>query len=453
MSSWEGWWERRFHVQRGRLEGGDLKEQGLKDEDLLSLAAYFRDKFLPESRASLKLDWRAPIRFDTLNLGKNDLGDAGVRALVDALLEHQVHVHRLWLHNNWIGEEGASAVAELIEKGAGPLDEVHLSHNQLSKFEVRKLLVATAHRRDYPLNGTRPLWLRVEHNPACENLSVDLMREADQRLASIRKEKGLLPDGVDECMICVVPWISHGCKASYCRRVHRYGPIVHLPYFWDRTKEKAKGSRGDEEKEYYTGPRSSTARGWESHAAASRHAPQLWSADQDGASQWSGDQDGASQWSGDQGGAAQRWSRHKPSAAGGDGQEARALWRGAHSDRQEGAGGQKALSASEKWLTPQDDLRAEDAQSNPEHYAPAAADQDELDEGEEALLLDELEACLRGEYRSEDQDAEQSGLHLPQEDEKDAVPAAWPSWSEVVSARGAGSEGAKLAELAARAPA
>lgn len=142
-------------------------------------------------------------------------------------------------------------MADLIENSVGALEEVHLSHNRLSKYEVRQLLEATARRKEYPLHGSRPLWLRVEHNPACDNLSVDLMAEADRKLASIRKEMSLLPAGVSENMICVVPWVSDGCRASYCRRAHRYGPIVHLPYFWDRTKEKK--ARGDE-KEYYKGP-------------------------------------------------------------------------------------------------------------------------------------------------------------------------------------------------------
>lgn len=65
--------------------------------------------------AALIREARAPA-LETLYLGCNHIGEAGLSALVDALARDDSPVRALWLKRNPIGPEGASRIAELLRR-------------------------------------------------------------------------------------------------------------------------------------------------------------------------------------------------------------------------------------------------------------------------------------------------------------------------------------------------
>jgi len=242
-----------FSIHRGELYVDSLKARGLGDTELLRL---LREELsverLAEWRTALRLSQaRRVLTLRELNLGQNRISIKGVWALSKALLQAGLALRKLWLEKNHLGPGAGEPVATLLEYAPEPLEELHLSHNFLNKLDVQRLLIAVARRKEYPLKGLtsrRPLWLRVEKQQDAKNwedfgrsegwnwtLTQTMLQEANRQLVAIRQQKGFLPKSVTEVrLICVVPWKSGGCKASHCNHAREYGPIVHLPYFWQQ---------------------------------------------------------------------------------------------------------------------------------------------------------------------------------------------------------------------------
>ena len=68
-----------------------------------------------------------------LHLYRNQIGDAGISALVDALSRGALpQLEKLWLGGNSIGDVGLSALADVVSRGALPaLEKLFLDSNQI----------------------------------------------------------------------------------------------------------------------------------------------------------------------------------------------------------------------------------------------------------------------------------------------------------------------------------
>jgi len=105
-----------------------------------------------------------------MELQENNIDDEGIEILVNFLVKNQdaVVLKKLKLWNNKIGDKGAFALANLIEKSPYAITEVHLSHNRITVEGAKKLLEAVSKCGHYPRNiGVKevsPLWMRLEWN-------------------------------------------------------------------------------------------------------------------------------------------------------------------------------------------------------------------------------------------------------------------------------------------------
>ena len=92
--------------------------RGLTDNDCAAIGVVV----LPAVRSGLT----------SINLGHNEIGDAGARALASALAEGASALRRLLLHENHIGSSGLSALATAFAPGgADGLVELRLSFNRI----------------------------------------------------------------------------------------------------------------------------------------------------------------------------------------------------------------------------------------------------------------------------------------------------------------------------------
>ena len=132
-------------------------------------------------------------KWDALSLAKQELADSDVVTLglkkagthygevdvsqnhltakgLDPLVKFGIRCPELRVFKafkNQIGDDGARHIARLITSCAC-LEEIHLSHNQLTCKGVR-IIVAAASNRDKQLS---PLWLRLEHNLVTEPMAL-----------------------------------------------------------------------------------------------------------------------------------------------------------------------------------------------------------------------------------------------------------------------------------------
>ncbi len=100
----------------------------------------------------------ATIALDTVDLSCNEIGDRGLAALVELLVELSPKV--LQLFRNRISD--VSPVERLLAKGC--LRELHLSNNKVPVAVATQLVVAAARAVDengahhYPIGDVEPLW-------------------------------------------------------------------------------------------------------------------------------------------------------------------------------------------------------------------------------------------------------------------------------------------------------
>lgn len=186
-----------------------------------------------------------PCHGISVDLSRNIIGDDGCRAFVQVLESLNVPVHTLMLFGNRISHEGAAALAGYLIQH--PIEELHLSHNQIDKQGAMKIIRAVAvscdsHGRPiYPLRGVggmpcKPLWLRLEHN-AIEVAwnEEDTWRKAEEEMRQLRCERGLLDPGMEAPMLCPAPY-GCGCESKRCSRMVlgsdgvALGPLVQVPW-------------------------------------------------------------------------------------------------------------------------------------------------------------------------------------------------------------------------------
>jgi len=118
-------------------------------------------------------EWPA-LTASTLNLSRNELGDEGVRCVVEYLRRREIAVQVVKLFKNNIGDVGAWAIGQLLAHAREPVQEVHLSHNRITEQGACSIFEAIARSGRYPYQmersgrresvGLKPVWLRMEYN-------------------------------------------------------------------------------------------------------------------------------------------------------------------------------------------------------------------------------------------------------------------------------------------------
>lgn len=246
--------EQIFYEKGKELFARSLQGEQIDDGRLSKLIAFMMTQRIPRFRKQMCIGPSIPVCLHELDLGKNNIGDSGIRELVGALLKDCIELRVLKLHRNRIGSAGAQEVKHFIEKVTRPPEELHLSHNCLGPPDARRLFVAVARRREYPLRGSHPLWLRLERQQdyslwnsfeGDQQARWDRMKEmigfADTRLLEVRSEMGYkLPreGGPLICQVLYRRWQAGArvCKSKWCCYAESdgTGPILHLPYMWDQ---------------------------------------------------------------------------------------------------------------------------------------------------------------------------------------------------------------------------
>jgi len=102
-----------------------------------------------------------------LDFSNNGLTDDGINTIVDFLIQHKKPVKKIKLYGNKM--ISADGIIRLLEdpvcglQNEHHLQELHLSHNEISLPAMEELLDAIAALKP-PGPISQPLWLRVEKN-------------------------------------------------------------------------------------------------------------------------------------------------------------------------------------------------------------------------------------------------------------------------------------------------
>lgn len=220
------------------------ERRGLRDVDVLDLVLELRrvgEKMLADQArngAGLKAGTRVLVDL-CLEENFGSLSDAGICTLCTSLgaLSTILQPRILRMHANSITDVGAKAIAGLLSAVRWPVEEIHLSHNQVTAHGAADLILATldasdAGRPRYPRSAKPgagpevhgravPLWLRMEFNLI--------------ELEALRNRLG----HAALAAVCVVSSVTRGsgpfhCSVHHCRRCGSDGrvrlPAVHLPY-------------------------------------------------------------------------------------------------------------------------------------------------------------------------------------------------------------------------------
>ncbi|KAL6766551.1 hypothetical protein ACKKBG_A36475 [Auxenochlorella protothecoides x Auxenochlorella symbiontica] len=142
----------------------------------------------------------------SLRLERLELGDEEVACVAAWCLAHRSRaaVRKLWLFDNKCGDRGAVAVAGILHLG---LEEIHLSHNQLTMVGARALMDSVQSTTPLP---AKPLWLRLEWNRIS-------LTDLGQYLEAQHAERGLLadiPEGLDPGSTPALPHMPSYLAAS-----------------------------------------------------------------------------------------------------------------------------------------------------------------------------------------------------------------------------------------------
>jgi len=192
-----------------------FKSRGLRDKDV----------------DELRLD-REGNHYHEVDFSQNDLSSKGLQRVLDFCHSCE-NIRVLKLFKNRIDDEGALGIAELI-KARPSLEEIHLSHNNITGDGVQKLVSAGCSGKASD-SRRAPLWLRIEQNDVSD---VDqLLRSLGHNKRRVCEKKG--PK-------CTNRHCENNCK-------------VHIPHirkqYHNHRDDRREGQRGDD---------------WEAHGGESR---------------------------------------------------------------------------------------------------------------------------------------------------------------------------------------
>lgn len=184
-----------------------------------------------------------------IDMSSNQLTDEGFRHFMELLHDLCLPVQRFKLHKNSLGDGAASLLAQYMREYT--VQEIHLSHNILSRVGVEELLRAAAAAAEldqarYPIHlkdGGRPapLWLRLHENQAegVDKHLKELMlqeRRASGHLSEAAKKPPILACYAEK---------NQGCDCFHCSKLCpgealgvAIGPVVHVPLLWQQRREK-----------------------------------------------------------------------------------------------------------------------------------------------------------------------------------------------------------------------
>ncbi|CAK0899299.1 unnamed protein product [Prorocentrum cordatum] len=177
----------------------------------------------------------------SLSLSRNELTDSSVKKVMRFLIQTRISVQMLKLFKNSFGDAGMQSIGEFISsQAAEPVQEIHLSHNQITWRGALAVFGAVKDCGLYPCNrgkdGT-PLWLRMENNLIDWNNVISKLDEwkmhmsigdnRDSWKSDVRRGKGGCKGG------------GKGDEAAECPLV-----AMHYSYHHQTVRDKGHG-RGD----------------------------------------------------------------------------------------------------------------------------------------------------------------------------------------------------------------
>eukprot|EP00971_Amphidinium_carterae_P172113 3412396-Amphidinium_carterae.1 len=198
-----------------------LKEKGISDADVPSLVLAL------ESYVHRMVDPSLPITMD-VDVSMNSLSDVGI-ALLMGWMRHLIASHQpgaqvriLKLYKNKASNEACKAIALLLQAQQAPIQEIHLSHNEIGRRGFVMLLAALAAHPGsvYPRHtstGPCPCWVRMEHNQ---------VSGVDALLAALAKPPLQL-------RVCFAPRNQRGasCTSHACNQSRDWDTVAHVHLF------------------------------------------------------------------------------------------------------------------------------------------------------------------------------------------------------------------------------
>jgi len=177
-----------------------------------------------------------------VDFSSNGLSNQAVWVLLETLAQYEVHAACLKLYKNCISQGGVLAMCEFIRtnRRAGPVHELHLSHNEIDDESALELLRTLREQRSRypprrPMEGAGaaggatqvpvPVWVRLNQNR---------IRDPPAALRLLESE-GITYCNARNAHICG-PW---KCARPEC-------PLVHLYLFVDQAPRRRDQGRGAE---------------------------------------------------------------------------------------------------------------------------------------------------------------------------------------------------------------
>lgn len=170
----------------------------------------------------------------------NNIGDKGCHGILSLLFELRIAADKLKLHKNLLGRAAAQTLMHFLGRTEHPLNELHLSHNYITREGAVDILKGVAWNPRYP--GTLrdsvgrlkyvPLWLRLESNMISD--PEGLLIQAERKMQDARRTvaEGHHVAVTSDKAICEISDIAAGyCSATRCDHAHgTHCAMVHLTY-------------------------------------------------------------------------------------------------------------------------------------------------------------------------------------------------------------------------------
>lgn len=170
----------------------------------------------------------------------NNIGDKGCHGILSLLFELRIAADKLKLHKNLLGRAAAQTLMHFLGRTEHPLNELHLSHNYITREGAVDILKGVAWNPRYP--GTLrdsvgrlkyvPLWLRLESNMISD--AEGLLVQAERKMQDARRAvaEGHHVAVASDQAICEIRDIATGsCSATRCEYSDgTHCAMVHLTY-------------------------------------------------------------------------------------------------------------------------------------------------------------------------------------------------------------------------------
>eukprot|EP01080_Neovahlkampfia_damariscottae_P006450 gene6450-10457_t len=134
----------------------DVPNQQIDENEIKTIMNLLNEKLKQKEKEIILLH---------IDLQENNLNDDSIELLIHFLLEKKyIHLTKLRLWKNKIGNKGAKLIAKLIKESDYMIDEIHLSHNKIQLEGSKDLFDSIANNHWYSKHETKILWLRLEWN-------------------------------------------------------------------------------------------------------------------------------------------------------------------------------------------------------------------------------------------------------------------------------------------------